>query len=61
MEDKSKYINILCNNLDKINWVYLSINPIAIQILEENPDKIVWSWFSSNPEEIYLLEANQIK
>ena len=29
-------IHLLSQNLDKINWYYLSSNPNAIQLLQEN-------------------------
>ena len=36
-------------NLDKIDWWWLSRNPAAIHLLEKNPDKISWLWLSENP------------
>lgn len=48
-------------NLDKLNWHWLSSNPVAIHLLQQNPDKIVWNMLSRNPEAIHLLEQNQDK
>ena len=45
-------------NIDKINWIYLSMNPNAINILEKYPDKVDWSILSENPRAINLLEKN---
>ena len=42
-------IQLLEQNLDKINWSKLSMNPNAIHLLEQNPDKICWSWVLTNP------------
>ena len=49
------------DNIDKINWTSLSINPNAIQILKENQDKIHWGALSTNQNAITLLEQNQDK
>jgi hypothetical protein len=32
-------------NLDKVDWGYLSMNPNAIHILEQNLDKVDWGIF----------------
>jgi len=37
-----KLIPFVKENLHKINWRKMSINPHAIDILEENHDKINW-------------------
>ena len=42
-------IELLINNLDKIDWSNLSTNPNAIDLLKENKDKINWSVLSENP------------
>ena len=47
--------------MDKIQWMWLSKNPNAIQLLEQNIDKICWGWLSENPaifgeEYEYLLK-----
>lgn len=42
-------IHLLENNLDKIDWMFLSENPGAIHLLEANLDKIYWQWLSINP------------
>ena len=58
-------IHILENNLEKINWYYLSRNCSveAIQLLKENIDKIDWSQLSLNNsvEAIQLLKENPSK
>jgi uncharacterized protein YlzI (FlbEa/FlbD family) len=59
--DIDKFVSILRNNFDKINWYYLSLNPYAIEILEENPEKIHWEALSSNPAAIHLLKENPYK
>ena len=45
----SDYIELLEENIDKLNWSLLSQNPNAIQILKNNQDKINWYKLSSNP------------
>ena len=49
---------MLEQNLDKVNWSYLSSNPNAIHLLEQNLDKVEWHNLSSNPNAIHLLEQN---
>ena len=39
---------VVRNNLNKINWSYLSENSNAISILENNIDKINWIMLSKN-------------
>ena len=51
-------IHILKQNLDKVNWDWLSLNPNAIHILEQNLDKANWDYLSQNPNAIHLLEQN---
>jgi hypothetical protein len=58
---KIKYIHLLEQNQDKINWVWLSKIPNAIHLLEQNQDKIDWESLSKNPNAIHLLEQNQGK
>ncbi len=52
-------------NLDKINWWFLSDNPNpeAIELLKANPTKIVWDYLSGNTnnQAIELLKENQKK
>ena len=54
--------NIIQENIDKLNWKYLSKNPNAIHLLEENLDKIDWNELSLNTNEnlwnenIYVLK-----
>ncbi len=48
-------INILENNLYRINFSTLSLNPNAINILEKNMDKINLFYLSRNPNAIHLL------
>ena len=45
-------------NIDNLDWLYLSLNPNAIDLLEKNQDKIDWSYLSENPNAIHLLEKN---
>ena len=47
-------------NLDKINWAALSMNPACIDILEQNKDKIDWVNISLNPE-IFTFDYDAIK
>jgi hypothetical protein len=48
-------------DIDKLNWINLSLNPNAIKLLENNPEKIDWCNLSLNPNAIKLLEKNQDK
>ena len=52
---------LLRDNLDKINWYYLSINSNAIDLLKDNLDKINWSQLSKNINAIDLLRENPNK
>lgn len=54
-------IGFLEQNLDKINWGYLSANPNAIELLKKHPDKIDWESLSENPNAIELLNQNPEK
>ena len=51
-------IPLLEQNLDKVNWCFLSMNPHALNLLEQNPHKIEWYYLSKNEHEreIQLLE-----
>ena len=40
---------LLEQNLDKVDWKYLSLNPRAIYILEKNLEKVDWRILSENP------------
>jgi hypothetical protein len=51
-------IQILKENPDLINWIFLSGNPSAIDILEENLDKINWDELCKNRNAIRLIEQN---
>ena len=42
-------MNFLENNLDKIDWNYLSVNSGPISLLRKNQDKIDWYLIFSNP------------
>jgi hypothetical protein len=53
-------ISILEKNIDKVNWVKLSINPGAIDILEKNQDKIDWVQLSQNPA-IFVLDRDAMR
>ena len=48
------------NDIDKINWNCLSLNPNAISLLKENQNKIDWFNFSQNPN-IMTYDYNQMK
>ena len=54
-------IHLLEKNLEKIDWLSLSLNTSAIHLLEKNPEKIDWDWLSRNPAAIHLLEKNPEK
>jgi hypothetical protein len=45
-------------NLEKVNWSFLSSNPNAIPILEQHLDKVDWTSLSSNPNAIPILEQH---
>jgi len=55
-------IRLLEQNLDKVDWSYLSMNPEAVDMLERHQDKIDWNELSGNPnpKAIQLLE-NYVK
>ena len=53
-------IHLLEQNLDKINWHYLSKNPNAVHILKKNPDKINWVLISLNTN-IFELDYGFLK
>jgi hypothetical protein len=42
-------MDILKNNIDKIEWYRLSINESAMELLKDNQDKIDWGYLSKNP------------
>ena len=42
------------DNLDKLNWNYLSKNPNAIHLLEQHSNKINWSNLSRNPKPLFI-------
>ena len=44
---------------EKLDWVFLSANPNAIELLKENQDKIDWEFLSknTNPNAIELLKS----
>ena len=46
---------IFQNNIEKLDWYYLSSNPNAIHLLKKNPDKIHWNNISLNPS---IFEEN---
>ena len=49
-------IDLLSENLDKVDWIVLSENPGAIELLKANPDKISWRYLSCNPNAGELLK-----
>ena len=46
---------------NKISWLFLSSNPIAIEILAANKGKIKWTALSNNPKAIDILNTNKDK
>jgi len=56
-------IDILKQNIDKIDWNCLSANPSALDIIEPNLDKVSWDDLSrnTNPKAINLLLKNPEK
>lgn len=48
-------------DINKLNFVNLSLNPNALSLLEKNLKKIHWSNLSSNPNALFLLEKNMEK
>ncbi|ADX06153.1 hypothetical protein 162280994 [Organic Lake phycodnavirus] len=54
-------IHLLEQNVDKIDWAWLSSNPNAIDLLKRNVDKINWFYLSSNPNAMDILQQNQAK
>jgi hypothetical protein len=48
-------------DVNKLIWLYLSLNPNAIDLLTANQDEIYWTHLSLNPNAIDLLTANQDK
>ena len=48
-------IQLLVNNLEKIDWGVLSGNPSAIEVLKANYDKIIWRYLSINPNAFELI------
>ncbi len=51
-------IQIIEQNLDKVDWTGLSLNSAANHILEKNLDKINWKMLSMNPDAVHILEKN---
>ena len=47
-------------DLNRINWYWLSENPMAMRLIEKNLDKVIWRTLSSNHslEAINLIEKN---
>jgi len=43
------------NNLDKINWSCICLNPNAIDIIKDNLDKVNWYYLAQNPNANHLL------
>jgi len=54
-------IEIIENNLDKVNFTSLSLNTNAVHLCIKNIDKIDLFWFSNNPTSIKYLEKNKDK
>ena len=51
-----KAIELLAENLDKVDWTVLSENPGAIELLKANPHKISWRYLSLNKSAGELLK-----
>jgi hypothetical protein len=51
-----KAIELLAENLDKVDWTVLSENPGAIELLKANPHKILWRYLSLNKNASELLK-----
>ena len=51
-----KAIELLVENLDKVDWTVLSENPGAIELLKANPHKISWRYLSLNKNAGELLK-----
>ena len=51
-----KAIELLAENLDKVDWTVLSENPGAIELLKANPHKISWRYLSLNKNAGELLK-----
>ena len=49
---------ILRDNIDQIDWIYLSQNPYCVSILEENQNMINWYYISDNENAMKLIENN---
>jgi len=47
-------------NINKLNWIFLSINPNAIELLKENQDKISINYISSNSS-IFKLDYEKMR
>src|SRR5688572_13535556 len=60
MNENDGAIQLLKNNINKINWEYLSENDGAIEILKNNVDKINWNSLSLNKNNgaIQILKDN---
>ncbi len=50
------------NNIDEVDWNYLSWNPMAVHILLEHKDKIKWSYLAlnSNPSVVDIIKEEMI-
>ena len=44
------------NDINKIDWVNLSLNPNAIELLKKNQNKIYWLVFSDNPNIFMIIK-----
>jgi hypothetical protein len=47
-------LDFVHQNIDKIDWKWLSRNPNAIHLLEKHLDKINWQMISRNPNAVSL-------
>ncbi|EKX31852.1 hypothetical protein GUITHDRAFT_149032 [Guillardia theta CCMP2712] len=60
-KDDEDAIQLLRDNLDKVDWRVLSANKGAIDILKDNLDNVYWSELSKNENAIEILKAKPDK
>lgn len=54
-------INLIKNNLYRINWETLSENPAAFDLLKNNLDKVYWERFVSLPKAIDIINKHLLE
>jgi len=55
LSSNKNMIELLMENMDKIDWHYISANPNATSILHNHLDKVDWDSISANPNAISIL------